>query len=324
MIMVTVIAVLRINFNAVLTGFFLILELIVVTALALAGYLNIQQPITILTQPVLADGSAVGIALIFTAVATAMFSVNGYDSAINFSEETTGAASTVGRAVVTAALIGIFFEVVPFIGVVFGAPDLTAFLSSTTPLTDVAKSAFGDTFATILTYGAILAIFNASLAITLQFARIVWSSGRDRAWPTGISSAIASVHPRFQSPWVATLLTGGMATILCIQSSLITVVTFTAVLLIFLYFLIAVSAIVSRVRQKELPRPYRMIAWPIPPIIAIVGTGIAITQQKVQDLVIVGVIIVVGLLYFYLFLEPRKDRYWNMDVDPQHEIAHLK
>jgi amino acid transporter len=324
MIMVTVIAVLRINFNAVLTGFFLILELIVVTALALAGYLNIQQPITILTQPVLADGSAVGIALIFTAVATAMFSVNGYDSAINFSEETTGAASTVGRAVVTAALIGIFFEVVPFIGVVFGAPDLTAFLSSTTPLTDVAKSAFGDTFATILTYGAILAIFNASLAITLQFARIVWSSGRDRAWPTGISSAIASVHPRFQSPWVATLLTGGMATILCIQSSLITVVTFTAVLLIFLYFLIAVSAIVSRVRQKELPRPYRMIAWPIPPIIAIVGTGIAITQQKVQDLVIVGVIIVVGLLYFYLFLEPRKDRYWNMDVDPQNEIAHLK
>jgi len=115
-----------------------------------------------------------------------------------------------------------------------------------------------------------------------------------------------------------------MATILCIQSSLITVVTFTAVLLIFLYFLIAVSAIVSRVRQKELPRPYRMIAWPIPPIIAIVGTGIAITQQKVQDLVIVGAIAVVGLLYFYLFLEPRKDRYWNMDVDPQHEIAHLK
>jgi amino acid transporter len=50
MILVTAIAVLRINFNAVLTGFFLILELIVVTALALAGYLNIQQPITILTS----------------------------------------------------------------------------------------------------------------------------------------------------------------------------------------------------------------------------------------------------------------------------------
>jgi amino acid transporter len=323
MILVTVLATLRITFNAILTGFFLLLELIVVTALALAGFLHVQQPLSILTSPVAADGSAIGLALIFTAVATAMFSVNGYDSAINFSEESTGSASHVGRAVVTAALIGIVFELVPFIGVVFGAPDLKAFLTSTTPLTDVAKSAFGDTFVTILTYGAILAIFNASLAITLQFARIVWSSGRDRAWPGPISDALATVHPTLKSPWVATVLTGGLATVLCIQSTLVAVVTFTAVLLILLYFLIAVSALVSRMRQKDLPRPYRMILWPIPPIIAIVGTGVAITQQKVSDLIIVAAIVVGGLIYYYLFLEPRKDRYWNMQTDPQAELAKL-
>jgi amino acid transporter len=324
MILVTVLAMLRITFNAILTGFFLLLELLVVSALALAGFLHIQQPLSILTSPVAADGSAIGLALIFTAVATAMFSVNGYDSAINFSEESTGSASHVGRAVVTAALIGIVFELVPFIGVVFGAPDLKAFLTSTTPLTDVAKSAFGDTFVTILTYGAILAIFNASLAITLQFARIVWSSGRDRAWPGPISDALATVHPTLKSPWIATLLTGGLATVLCIQSTLLAVVTFTAVLLILLYFLIAVSALVSRMRQKDLPRPYRMILWPIPPLIAIVGTGVAITQQKVSDLIIVAAIIVGGLIYFYLFLEPRKDRYWNMQTDPQAELAKLR
>ena len=90
MVLVTLVALLRINFNAVLTAFFLLLELIVVSVLALAGFTHIQQPITILTHPVLANGSAVGAALVFTAVATAMFSVNGYDSAINFSEETEG------------------------------------------------------------------------------------------------------------------------------------------------------------------------------------------------------------------------------------------
>ncbi len=323
MILVTFLAILRINFNALVTGFFLVIELIVVSVLALAGFTHLHQPISILTNPVMGDGTAVGIGLVFTAVATAMFSVNGYDSAINFSEETKGSAARVGQAVIIAALIGIAFELIPFIGVVFGAPDLAKFIQSPTPLTDVARSAFGDTFVNIITYGAILAIFNASLAITLQFARIVWSSGRDRAWPGPISDALASVHPQFRSPWVATLVVGGLATILCIQSSLVAVVTFTAVLLILLYALIAISAILSRIRQKELPRPYRMPFWPIPPIIALVGTGIAITQQKTTDLLIVGAIIVVGLIYYFAFLEPRKDRYWNMATDPAAELARL-
>lgn len=325
---VTLIAIVGIRFNAVLTGIFLIIELIVVTVLALAGFTHIHQPLSILTSPVITTAVssplvAVGLPLIFTAVATAMFSVNGYDSAINFSEETEGSAAHVGQAVVTAALIGIFFELVPFVGVVFGAPDLPKFLTSHTPLTDVARSAFGDTFVNIITIGAILAIFNASLAITLQFARIVWASARDRAWPGPISDAIAQVHPSLRTPWVATLLTGGMATILCYQGTLVTVVTFTAVLLILLYFAIAVSAIVSRVRNRSLPRPFRMPFWPVPPLIAIVGTGIAITQQKTSDLLIVAAIIIGGLIYYYGFLAPRKDRYWNMNIDPSAELARL-
>jgi amino acid transporter len=315
MILVTLVALLRINFNAVLTGFFLLLELIVVVVLALAGFTHWHQPLSILTSPVLSDGTAVGVPLIFTAVAVAMFSVNGYDSAINFSEETKGSAAHVGQAVVGAAIIGIIFELVPFIAVVFGAPDLPSFLSSTTPLTDVARAAFGDTFVNIITYGAIIAIFNASLAITLQFARIVWSSGRDRAWPGPISDAIAKVHPTLRTPWVATLLTGGLAAVLCFQSTLVAVVTFTAVLLIVLYALIALSALVSRIQQKDASRPYKMPFWPVPPIIALVGTVVALTQQKILDLEIVAGIIIFGLIYYFVYLAPRKDTNWNMGTD---------
>jgi amino acid transporter len=315
MILATVVAILRINLNARVTAVFLLIELIVVTLLAIGGLIHVSQPLSIATSPVMPDGSAVTLGIIFTAVAVAMFSVNGYDSAINFSEETEGSAAHVGQAVVRAALIGIAFEIVPFIFVVFGASDLNAFLNSKRPLTDVAKAAFGDTFVTILTYGAILAIFNACLAITLQFARIVWSSGRDRAWPSPISEGLATVHPTLKSPWVATAFVGVTATILCIQSTLIAVVTFTAVLLILLYALIALSALVSRMRDADRPRPYRMLGWPVPPIIALAGTVIAITQQKQADLLIVAAIIVVGLIYYYAFLEPRRDRYWRQSSE---------
>ena len=177
-----------------------------------SGLAHIHQPLSILTQGVVASGNGlapVTASIVIAALAVALFSVNGYDSAINFSEETTGGAARVGRAVVTAALIGIVFEVIPFVAVVFGAQNLSSFLHSTTPLTDVARDSFGSTFVTIIIWGGILAIFNASLAITLQFARIVWAGGRDRAWPEPVSSWLGKVSVTRRSPWVATLVVGG-------------------------------------------------------------------------------------------------------------------
>jgi amino acid transporter len=327
MLLVTAIACVRINQNAILTGIFLVLELLVVSSMAVAGFTHLHQGFSILTDPKLANGhgglAAVGTSAIIAAIAVALFSVNGYDSAINFSEETAGEASHVGQAVVFSASVGIFFELVPFIAIVFGALSLAAFLASSTPLTDVVGSAFGSTFQKIVIWGAIIAIFNASLAITLQFARIVFASGRDRAWPGPVNGILSRVWGTTRAPWVATLVVGILAAILCAQGTLVSVVTFTAVLIITLYALIAISALVSRVQQKHLPRPWRMPLWPVPPIIALVGVILALTQQKHSDLLIVAGIFVVGLIYYYAFIRPRQDRYWYMSTDPEAEIERL-
>jgi amino acid transporter len=204
MVVVTGAALFAIRFNAVLTGVFLALELIVVSVLALSGLVHLHQGLSILTNPVMANGkgglTGVGTAVIIAAVATAMFSVNGYDSAINFSEETEGEARHVGQAVVTAASIGIFFELATFLCVFIGVPSIARFVNSGTPLLDAARNSFGSTFYYILAGGAIVAILNASLAITLQFSRIVWASGRDRAWPGLISTWVSKVEPRRGAP----------------------------------------------------------------------------------------------------------------------------
>ena len=327
MILVTGVALFAIRFNAVLTGFFLALELLVVLALAISGLVHLQQPLSIVTSPVMTDGKgglqAAPLNLIIAAIAVAMFSVNGYDSAINFSEETAGEARQVGRAVVLAAAIGIALQLGTFLLVVFGVPDIKAFVNSTTPLLDAAKSAFGDTFYKIVAIGAIIAILNACLAITLQFARIVWAAGRDRAWPGVISEWIGKVEPSRGAPWVATLIVGALATILSYQGGLIAVVTFTSVLLIVLYGLICISALVSRYTQRNLPRPWTMPLWPAPPIIGLVGVAIALSQQKINDLLLVAGIFAAGLVYYYVFIQPRGDRYWNVQVNPQLELEKL-
>jgi amino acid transporter len=272
--------------------------------------IHLGQPLSILTHPVIADHGVltdVATGAIVTALATALFSVNGYDSAINWSEETEGSAAQIGKAVVVAATVGVLCELVPFVASVFGAQDLKAFLGSSTPLTDVIDKAFGKTVVDIVTVGAIIAILNASLAITLQFARITWSTGRDRAWPEPIAANLARLN-RNRAPWVATLFIGGCATLLCIFSSLQSVVSSTAVMIIALYALIAISALVSRVRQRELARPYRMPVWPLPPLIALAGVIIALSKQTQRDLLIVAGMFVFGLVYYGLYLR-RSDRY---------------
>ncbi|HWF75487.1 MAG TPA: APC family permease [Solirubrobacteraceae bacterium] len=314
MILVALIALLNVRFNAWMIGFFLLIELVVVVVLALAGFTHVHQSLSTFTHPHVASGTGLGVvgaSAIIAALATALFSVNGYDSAINFSEETEGSAGQIGRAVITSATLGIVFQVIPFIGVILGAAELPRFLHSTTPLTDVVRTSFGHTAVTLITYGAILAIFNASLAITLQFSRVVWSSGRDRAWPMPISKALEWVHPRFRTPWVATMFVGICGAVLCAQSSLISVVTFTSVLIIILYALIAVSALVSRLRHRSRPRPFRMPLWPVSPLIALVGVGFALSQQKSSDIIICAAIIGGGILYYLVFLMPRRGKYWT-------------
>lgn len=317
MVAVTLIAVLTVSANARLTAVFLAIELLVVSTLAVAGFLHVHQPISALISPVTATAknvtSPITLGIVFATVATALFSYNGYDSAINFSEETEGTAAHVGQAVVRAAMIGVIFEVIPLTAVLLAAPSLGGLITASSPFTYVMTKALGSTINTIVTWGAIIAIFNACLAITLQFARIVYSSGRDRAWPAPISTALARVHPRFGSPWVSTLIVGGLASALTFFSNLVTVVTFTSVLIIILYALIAISALVSRIQQANLPRPYRMLLWPLPPVVALVGVVIAITQQKGSDLLICAAIFVGGLVYYGLYLRPRRTTHWAVE-----------
>lgn len=313
MALVTLLAVLRIQVGAVLVAIFLAIEVLVILTLSIAGFAHWNQPLSVLTHPVMADGSTlttVGAGAVVAAVAVTMFSVNGYDSAINFAEETRGAASNIGKAVVIAACAGIVLELIPFIAGQFGAQNLHGYLSSATPLTDLVAAVWGNTAKNIIIVGALLAFINALLAITLQFARILWSSGRDRAWPPAINHAIGQVHPTFRSPWVATILTGGVATILCFAADLVTTVTFTAVLIIVLYGLIAVAALVSRIRDKDHDRPSRMPLWPVPPVLVIIGIVVALTKQTGHDMFIVVTLFVVGLIYYFIYLHRSQHDRW--------------
>jgi amino acid transporter len=198
--------------------------------------------------------------------------------------------------------------------VILAAPNLGDFFGAQAPFTYVVESVIGRTGNEVVTIGILIAIFAAVQAIILAFARFLYATGRDRAWPTGASNSLTRLSDRFGSPWVAALVVGGLTAVLTFFSDAVLAVTFTGVLIAVNYALIAVSALVSRMRQPRLARPWRMPLWPLPPLGALVGVAIAISQQTGTDLLIVALILVAGAIYYALFLRPRSATHWR---DPE-------
>jgi amino acid transporter len=308
MVLVSALALLRIHVNALMTALFLLLEMVVIVVIAVAGFSRPTQSLSSFLRPQgLVDGQLTAFAagVVVAALAITLQSVNGYDAAISFAEETKGSTRNVGLAVFWSCVIGVVLEVAAFVGAAVGAPDLKEFLGSSTPLTYVVEERFGHTAGTILTVGAVIAFFNACLAITLQMARVLWASGRDRLWPEPVSRALHRLLRATDAPWVATVVVGACATALCFLSNVVAVVTFVSVMTIAIYVFVGIAAIISRVRDKSSPRTFRMPLFPVPPLLAVGGAVVALTQQAHRDLLIVALIYVAGLAYYLFYLRSK-------------------
>ena len=114
---------------------------------------------------------------------------------------------------------------------------------------------------------------------------------------------------------VATVTIGVAALALTAVSDYAAAVTFASLTVVATFALIALSALVSRVLQPGLERPYRMPLWPLPPLVALAGVATTVLLQTGRDLLIVAGILVAGALYDAGYLRRRRDTHWIL-LDP--------
>jgi amino acid transporter len=188
----------------------------------------------------------------------------------------------------------------------------------------ILKSLGNSTVNTVISLFVFVAIFNGCLATVVLMSRIVFGSGRDKIWPEPISRWLGAVHSRFKTPWVASLAMAVVGAALTAASNVAAVVTFTGVILVFTYALIALSAIAVRIRFKDLPPHYKMPLWPLWPLIGLGGVGYVLSQQTLKDVLIGLAFCVGGLMYYYAYLWPRRGKKWIMldAVEEGEEVAH--
>ncbi|MBB5957100.1 amino acid transporter [Saccharothrix tamanrassetensis] len=312
--LVTALAVFDVKLNAWITGVFLVIEMIALLVVSALGLFDPARPLgELITAPVAASDGVVGpaaLGLITAAAAVAIFSYNGYGSAVYFGEETTNAHRGIARAILWALAITVASELIPVTAVLLGAPSLEELFAAENMMGYFVTAQAGSTVNTVISLAVALAILNAVLAIILITSRMVFSTGRDAAWPGTISRALAAVHPRTGTPWIATIATGAFATALCfVDKDLLLVVTATSIVAV--YAALCLAVLNGRRNKSTEHAAYRMPWFPVAPVLALAALAYVVWQNAMDpvigrpSLLITAGIGVVSALYYLLVVRRR-------------------
>ena len=310
----TLLAILHVRTNAWVTGIFLLLEILALAVLAGLGLFHAARPVSdLVLHPVtLAGGSLVQtpLALIGLATSVSVSAYYGFSSAVYFTEEMHEAPRLIGRTIFWAVIITVLTELIPVGAVLIGVPNLKWLIASDNPFGDFVRVRGGHWLYAAISLAIAFAIINAALATLLQNARFLFSTGRDLAWHRHINDGFTRTHPRFRSPWIATLAAGGSSLLTCFLGlKLVLVLTGTSIVLT--YAGVCAAALAGRGNGSTAHANFRMWFFPWMPIVGLaMCSGVLIASWFDRDagrpsLIANGVAIAAALVYYLFFLRAR-------------------
>jgi amino acid transporter len=269
----TGLGVLNIRSSAAVTGAFLAVELLALAVVTALGFAHPMRPVSepLLHPVTLGPGGtlgAVGLGGLAAGVVVGLFAYDGYGSAIYLSEEVRDVRRRLVRAVLWALAVTTVAEVTALAAVLVGAPDIAGLLAAGDGMiAGFTSQAGGAVLGRVISGGVALAILNAVIALVLMTGRQLYATARDGVWPAAAGRAMTAVHPRFGSPWVATVLAGGLSAGLCLlPMNLLLTLSGSGVTLI--YTALSVACLRHGKGRASAPG-WRLPLWPAPPLLAL-------------------------------------------------------
>lgn len=142
----------------------------------------------------------------------------------------------------------------------------------------------------------IVTAFASVFSLLLGYSRIPFAAGRDG----NFFAVFGRLHPRLGFPYVSLLVLAAVACVFCLFS-LKDVIAALVVLRVVLQFgLQQVGVMVHRWRAPGLRRPFRMWAYPLPPLLALLGFGFLVTARPGfgRELLLSALVAGMGTLLF--------------------------
>ena len=319
----TLVSLLQIRVNALVTGAFLLVEVIAAALVIWFGFGHVVRGMgSFLAAPVMlaSDGAHLIPATagsIGVAASIAIFALNGYGAAVYFGEEMHEAPRKIARAIFWAMVATVAIEGLPILAALVAAPDLVALFNHDDPFGLVVRLYGGAAAADWLAIGVAVAIVNAVIACILACARFFYGTARDRCWGRPIDQLLTAIHPRFGSPWMSTLIVGGAGAACCfVPLEQLLVLSGTG--LIAIYAGIALAVIAGRRSGQTANAPFRMPLYPLAPLVTLAALGYVVWLNWLDPgegrtgLLMTGAQILLSAAYYRLVLRPRGN--WEVHV----------
>ena len=210
-------------------------------------------------SPFAADG-AVGVV---DAAAIIFFAYIGFDAVSTGAEEAENPSRDLPLAIVGSLVICTVIYILVSIAAV-GSLDAAALQESDAPLAAALDDGAGISWgASIVAFGAVVAITSVLLTIFYGQTRIFFAMARDGLMPR----RIASVNPRTGTPVGLTLALGFFIAIIAALVPLSEIVELVNIGTLFAFLLVNIGVIILRRTQPDMERPFRVPFVPLFPII---------------------------------------------------------
>jgi APA family basic amino acid/polyamine antiporter len=169
---------------------------------------------------------------------------------------------------------------------------------------DTMAAMFGQVGVAFISIIVMISTFGSLMGSMLASPRIFFAMADDRLF----FRSIASVHPRYQTPYVAILLACGLG-ITMVVTQTFEQLTDTFVLAMWPFYALSVGAIYRlRRSQPHLNRPYKVVGYPVVPAVFIAAAVFlvlnAIWSDPLWTSVVFGVVLAGLPVYYLAFRQP--------------------
>jgi APA family basic amino acid/polyamine antiporter len=142
--------------------------------------------------------------------------------------------------------------------------------------------------------------------------RIFYTMARDGLLP----HVFSKVHPKYQTPWINTLLVGLITALAAGFLDINLLGDATSVGTLAAFAIVCLSVIYLRRAAPELPRGFKVPFYPVLPLLGIASCGYLITTVPGHVLVAFLVYLAVGLVIYFLYGIHFSNLQTGRDQDP--------
>lgn len=148
----------------------------------------------------------------------------------------------------------------------------------------------------VISLGALAGITSVLLVLMLSQPRVLLAMARDRLLPPAF---FATVHPRFQTPWKSSIVTGIfvglMAAVLPLRilAELVNIGTLLA------FTIVCAAVLIMRRTQPNAERPFRVPFAPVIPLLGMIMCLLLMFSLPWQNWVRLGVWLAVGFVIYF-------------------------